>query len=85
MLSPTSWWIAVEPIDLRRGMDGLLTAIAMQFAETFKRFVDVRLAIAEVGTEADVYRNRRRHPRGSGGPGPFTSLDSRFRGNDTIV
>lgn len=31
MLSPTSWWIAVEPIDLRRGMDGLLTAIAMQF------------------------------------------------------
>lgn len=31
MLKSTSWWTAVEPIDLRRGMDGLLTAIATQF------------------------------------------------------
>jgi transposase len=33
MLSPASWWIAVEPIDLRRGMDGLLTTIATQFGQ----------------------------------------------------
>lgn len=31
MLSPTAWWIAVEPVDLRRGMDGLLATITMQF------------------------------------------------------
>ena len=28
MLMPRAWWIAVEPIDLRRGMDGLLTTVA---------------------------------------------------------
>lgn len=28
MLRPLAWWIAVEPIDLRRGMDGLLVAVA---------------------------------------------------------
>lgn len=33
MLSPTSRWITVEPIGLRRGMDGLLTTIAMQFGQ----------------------------------------------------
>lgn len=30
MLTPTSWWIATEPVDLRRGVDGLLTMIATQ-------------------------------------------------------
>jgi transposase len=28
MLTPTTWWIAIEPVDLRRGMDGLLTTVA---------------------------------------------------------
>ncbi|UXI68544.1 IS66 family insertion sequence element accessory protein TnpB [Tahibacter amnicola] len=31
MLSPTAWWIAIEPVDLRCGMDRLLATIAIQF------------------------------------------------------
>ena len=30
MLTPTSWWIAVTPVDLRRGMDGLLATVVWQ-------------------------------------------------------
>lgn len=28
MLKPLAWWIAVEPTDLRCGIDGLLTAVS---------------------------------------------------------
>jgi transposase len=27
MLTPQAWWIVVEPVDLRRGIDGLLTMV----------------------------------------------------------
>ena len=27
MLTPQAWWIVVEPVDLRRGIDGLLNLI----------------------------------------------------------
>ena len=30
MLTPTSWWIAVTPVDLRRGMDGLLATVVAE-------------------------------------------------------
>lgn len=30
MLSPTGWWLAVKPVDLRCGIDRLLGAIAAQ-------------------------------------------------------
>jgi transposase len=31
MLTPSTWWIVVEPMDLRRGMDGLLSTITTTF------------------------------------------------------
>lgn len=30
MLTPTSWWIAVVPVDLRRGANGLLAQVASE-------------------------------------------------------
>jgi transposase len=30
MLTPTAWWIAVAPVDLRRGMDGLLATVVSE-------------------------------------------------------
>ena len=30
MLTPSSWWIAVAPVDLRRGMDGLLATVVSE-------------------------------------------------------
>ena len=30
MLTPASWWIAVTPVDLRRGMDGLLATVVSE-------------------------------------------------------
>jgi transposase len=31
MLRPTGWWLALEPIDLRCGMDRLLVLVQTQF------------------------------------------------------
>lgn len=35
VLTPTAWWIAVEPVDLRRGMDGLLASVAGMGRDAF--------------------------------------------------